>query len=436
MSLLASEAVVDSRGFEILSSEQVEDLKKVLHLFTAYMRLLTIPQEHQVLSSRLVAMSKKLTLETKIRDAAVSLSKVNSPYKAVSKQTSEQLESANRKVELAQKELWKVSERANDIYRKLLEHRAGVLSFSVRSMESKQSDGQDTPSLVGSELLSGASTPVSRNGSFASPVMSPSRKFEHFFAGHADSVVPQVPRKPPSIGELLALEEKLQAVTQNLGVANKKQAEMARDLSLLKLEKDQVQTSMEMEMQNAEDTITALEKEISKLEDLDSQVRGFQDEKRVWEEQRVELDDKRKQVETLERRLEVLEERSGEASEMERLLDQKETEISRLKDQWEEERASWQKAKQVADDDSSAQLDEAFSALRNLIQSNGIMLNSRNAGSSLMGLVDSVSSHLEGFTDVRAKLEEARTQQEESRKEIHSLSTQTKVSPIIRILNS
>lgn len=32
MSLLASEAVVDSRGFEILSSEQVEDLKKVSQL--------------------------------------------------------------------------------------------------------------------------------------------------------------------------------------------------------------------------------------------------------------------------------------------------------------------------------------------------------------------------------------------------------------------
>ena len=29
MSLLASEAVVDSRGFEILSSEEVEELKRV-----------------------------------------------------------------------------------------------------------------------------------------------------------------------------------------------------------------------------------------------------------------------------------------------------------------------------------------------------------------------------------------------------------------------
>lgn len=32
MSLLASEAIVDSRGFEILSAEEVEELKKVRHL--------------------------------------------------------------------------------------------------------------------------------------------------------------------------------------------------------------------------------------------------------------------------------------------------------------------------------------------------------------------------------------------------------------------
>ncbi|KAJ2955023.1 hypothetical protein NUW54_g14777 [Trametes sanguinea] len=76
MSLLASEAIVDSRGFEVLSAEEVEELKK----------------EYQVLSSRLVALNKKLTLETKIRDAALSLSKANASYKNVSKQTSEQLD--------------------------------------------------------------------------------------------------------------------------------------------------------------------------------------------------------------------------------------------------------------------------------------------------------------------------------------------------------
>ncbi|KAK7696279.1 hypothetical protein QCA50_000933 [Cerrena zonata] len=84
ITLLASDAIVDSRGYEILSAEEVEELKK----------------EHTVLSSRLVAMNKKLQLETKIRDAAVSLSKANASYKNVSKQSSEQLDNANRRWKL------------------------------------------------------------------------------------------------------------------------------------------------------------------------------------------------------------------------------------------------------------------------------------------------------------------------------------------------
>ena len=79
-------------------------------------------------------MNKKLQLETKIRDAAVSLSKANATYKNVNKQSSEQLDNANRKVETTQRELWKVSERVNEVQRKLLEHRASVLSYSLRSL--------------------------------------------------------------------------------------------------------------------------------------------------------------------------------------------------------------------------------------------------------------------------------------------------------------
>ena len=82
-------------------------------------------------------MEKKLQLETKIRDAAVSLFKVNAAHKNVSKRTSEQLEAANRKVENVQKDLWRLSERTNEVSKKLLEHRAGVLSFQLRSLETK-----------------------------------------------------------------------------------------------------------------------------------------------------------------------------------------------------------------------------------------------------------------------------------------------------------
>ena len=39
MSLMASEAVVDSRGFDILTAEEVEDYKKVLPLLISYLEL-------------------------------------------------------------------------------------------------------------------------------------------------------------------------------------------------------------------------------------------------------------------------------------------------------------------------------------------------------------------------------------------------------------
>ncbi|CAE6458406.1 unnamed protein product, partial [Rhizoctonia solani] len=61
MSLLASEAVMDSRSSEILGAEQVEELKK----------------EDALLQSRFASSTKKLALETKMRDAARSLTTLN-----------------------------------------------------------------------------------------------------------------------------------------------------------------------------------------------------------------------------------------------------------------------------------------------------------------------------------------------------------------------
>ena len=85
-------------------------------------------------------MNKKLMLETKIRDAAVSLSKAKGSLENGSPSTTkpdDQLDAASKKVDSTQKELYRISERYNEIQRKLLEHRAGVLSRSVKSLERK-----------------------------------------------------------------------------------------------------------------------------------------------------------------------------------------------------------------------------------------------------------------------------------------------------------
>ncbi|KAL4247077.1 hypothetical protein ABKN59_001391 [Abortiporus biennis] len=423
MSLLATEAVVDSRGYEILSAEEVEELKK----------------EHQVLSSRLVAMQKKLSLETKIRDAALSLYKANASYKAVSKQTSDQLETANRKVDNAQREYWRVSERANEIHKRLLEHRAGVLSHSMKSMERKF--GVSTPDVD----LSGYNNPLrssqilSPTGSTASTRSASRPRFDgaHFFAGHSEAVVPTTPKPPPSPMEFASIEDKLKAATAALEAANAKQAEMARELSLLKLEKEQVEMTLGMELETARDTITSLERESGTSEALEARLREVDSERTEWMRDRSELEERRKEVDTLERRLELLEEQSGETSKMQSIfakereahreeLERKTREVEDVKMMWESDRVAWElekatlegeltanatKLKQEAEgaaDAAKTQLDTCFASLRDLVQNHGILLVSREP--SIQSLILSIDNHIDSLN---VKLEASQNSQKE-----------------------
>lgn len=436
-------------------------------------------------------MAKKLTLETKIRDAALSLSRVNAAHKGVSKQTTEQLDAANRKVETVQKELWRVSERANEIQRKLLEHRAGVLSTSLRSLEAKVSGNIDG---------SGYTTPqrsseMSPTSSVTSMSASSKSKFDgaHFFAGHADALRPVTSRKPLSAAEVAVLEDKLREATGRLEVATKMQAETKREISHLRLEKTEVETSMSMELQAAADTISAMESELHRLEALDSQVNKLTEEREEWIKERIELEETRKEVELLERRLEVMEEQSGEAVGMEALLmqvkeesqlelERKESEIQELRAQWEAERIAWEKHKMTLEDEKSeaiaqlqeekdnlrgqesnalrqanAQLQTGFESLQRLVQSRGVVHTSRDMSistfvTSLEVHLDDMSSKMEDHNKSRyewetqrrdldeglkisldkrealiQEIEEARREREEARREVRNLEVRIKV---------
>ncbi|TFK90878.1 hypothetical protein K466DRAFT_542726 [Polyporus arcularius HHB13444] len=450
VSLLASEAIVDSRGCEILSAEEVEELKK----------------EYQVLSSRLVALTKKLTLETKIRDAALSLSKANSTYKNASKQTSEQLDNANRKVDLAQKELWRISEKASEINRKLLEHRAGVLSYSVRTYEKKLAP-PDAVNGNGDLSVSGSSTP-NRNSAM-SPTQSSvnsthsnsSRsKFDgaHFFAGHSDAIVPAVPKLPPSSSEVAALQEQLQAAQAALDAANAEQQKMLKELNTMRAERKSMESSKSTELRQAEEMIAALERQMSEMESLGDRVGKLEEEKKTWAKERIELDERRREVDKLERRLEVLEEQSGESAELEsalsrerRKLDEKEREIAELK----AERATLlaERSTLQAGGESKAQLEKGVDALQELMKKHGVSHYSRDI--SVAGLAQSIEKHLDEAkvkvdsnsiaqdewnaarakleSDLRAsldkrealdqQLEEARKERDSARVEIRSLET-------------
>ncbi|KAF9037819.1 hypothetical protein BDZ89DRAFT_431752 [Hymenopellis radicata] len=407
LSLLASDAVVDSREFEILSSEEVDDLKK----------------EHQLLQSRLGAMQKKLALETKIRDAALSLARVNANNKKMSKQTEEQLAAASRRVEVAQKEWWRVSERSSEVNKRLLEHRAGVLSFSVRSME-KKANTQDNGS-THHNRDSGYETP-NRSMSL-SPVLSStsSAPFDgaHLFAGHADTVVPVAQRSSDSA--IRELEDKLKTATEALAAASRKQAEMTRDLSLVKLEKQEVETMMDFELQSAQDTIAALEAEIPKMEQLENEFDQLLDEKRVWEQERAARDG---QIAQLQLKLQTMETTSVQTQ-------ASDAEIRRIQLDLEQERLAWQKERaqleeenmddlrrlqeetdRIKDEDDAAlqklsdELEDNVAMVQSLIQKHDIPMYSRET--TPKALLSSLSLHLESLGS-KAELESVKKELEE-----------------------
>ncbi|KAJ5202634.1 hypothetical protein N7449_004713 [Penicillium cf. viridicatum] len=148
MYLLTETAIGDSTNYEVLSFEEVEELKK----------------EVTLLSTRIQGTKRKLALETKLRDAAQSLGRLYSPpsprssgeygvnggsnsnrmsrgifgrsgaSEALDKSDSELAVSQRRCEELAQ-ELWKLEKRSQTISQRLLEHTAGVLQMTHKGLK-------------------------------------------------------------------------------------------------------------------------------------------------------------------------------------------------------------------------------------------------------------------------------------------------------------
>ncbi|KAL2000411.1 hypothetical protein VTN02DRAFT_3095 [Thermoascus thermophilus] len=148
MYLLTEIAIGDSREYEILSFEEVEELKKELSF----------------LSSRIEATKRKLALETKLCDAARSLSRLYSPRSSrhsdelaqdgsphrkrrsifgsngvdetLDKADAELAISTRRCEELAQ-ELWRLERRDQELQRRLLKHTAGILQMTHKGLKKK-----------------------------------------------------------------------------------------------------------------------------------------------------------------------------------------------------------------------------------------------------------------------------------------------------------
>ncbi|RDW60516.1 involucrin repeat protein [Aspergillus mulundensis] len=135
MYLLTETAMGDSINYEILSVEEMEGLKKEL----------------RVLSNRTNAAKRKLALELKLRDAAMSLSRLhhNEEYdidipgqnEPTFNKTNEELALSNRKCEELSMDIWYSERKGQEIQKRLLEHTAGVLQLTHKGLKKNPKNG-------------------------------------------------------------------------------------------------------------------------------------------------------------------------------------------------------------------------------------------------------------------------------------------------------
>ncbi|KAH9009841.1 Up-regulated during septation-domain-containing protein [Lactarius deliciosus] len=411
LSLMSSEAMVDSRGYEILSAEEVEELKK----------------EHTILSSRVGALQRKLATEIKIRDAAQNLARLNASSSStpsssthISRQSTTALETAERKVEAAQTELWRVQERAANVDRRLLEHRAGVLAMALAAAERTQTgeerdDGDGPLSPMSSVSGAGALAP----------------KFDgaHLFAGNAGAVVPG---KQQSRGaqrkELEELEARLdaseararqrEAELEDARAAIEAELEDARAAAAAAADLDDARAAVESELaqeqaalEQEQERATELEGRVALLElELESSSRGNDDAVRLRERVRAlerELSDT---VDAAEAETAAwATEKATWAAERARFEQQE----AQLTDDIENERSQWEHEREELAAQAKDQIAAAADGLRALVQRFDVPLFSRESG--LAVLVDALQRHLEKQTQSAQEFEGLLTAEVEKR---------------------
>jgi len=139
MHLLVETALGDSQAFEVLSFEELEELKR----------------EEQLLNIRIETVRRKLALETKIRDAAKSMNRLfsNPTTPKMSRRISGgsskrdtldraemELASSTQKCDELSRELYHLEQRSKQAREKLLKHTAGVLQMTYRQPKRRRYD--------------------------------------------------------------------------------------------------------------------------------------------------------------------------------------------------------------------------------------------------------------------------------------------------------
>lgn len=148
--LLTETALLDSKEYEILSQEEVDDLKK----------------QCQILTQRIEQTRANLAIQSKYRDAAISMSKLYSPTAPGMKRRSllghrhsgssdaareaeHELTTIQRKCEDLASELWSLEKRAIEPQKRLLEHTAGILQLTHKTAKKSANPSPRVPLVNG-----------------------------------------------------------------------------------------------------------------------------------------------------------------------------------------------------------------------------------------------------------------------------------------------
>lgn len=417
-------------------------------------------QELQILSTRLTSASKKLSLETKIRDAAISLSKLH-PSKSSSTANgtpNEKVSAANRKIDTARAELTRISERLTEVQRRLWEHRSGVLSYTVTKLER---DLRPSPQANGD--LSGRCTPA--NGRIRSGEESPTSSFSgtsrvpskfdgpHLFAGHEGAALPPVPKLPAAAA---ALDEQLKSMEESLAASRKAEEDLKADLKRVRLQKSELENSLGAQLQTAEEEIARLQNEVERMREMREQRDESIGENRELvtrkRELEAELGEKSRRLVEVEERMETLQREQGKAEGMENVLsqvrqsaklqlDRKDEELRAIKEQITQERKDWIKERQALEDEkledlsqlqrelegsqardavaariAEEELDAASKALQTLVRTHRILTMGGEDG--VPSLVVAVGAHMEALAEENGKKAKAQEDWETLRRKL------------------
>ncbi|KAG9015516.1 hypothetical protein FRB94_000121 [Tulasnella sp. JGI-2019a] len=445
MSLLASQAMVDSRDSEILTAEDVDELKRELSL----------------VNSRVTTAARKVSVETRIRDAALALHNLDNHHSPTNHDAIQQLQAANQKLEMAQQELFRVSDRANQLTQRLLEHRAGVLSFNMRSLEKRAAvltsgngagrlsgSTDDTESEGSSTELGGEMSPASTAATSLS--IAPPRKFDgaHLFAGHADAVVPGSLANSRAMGmaSVRAMEHRLKQAQEAMEEGKKHITELEREVDMLGGEKAEMEMKMGRELTAARETIGKLEHEMENFAALTMQVAHFEDQRREWERDKRDMEGRlraaeqalpiqqAKSVETEEALIQLRAEVLSKDSENKRLLEERKA--------WEKEKESLRQSLIEYQAGATEELIVAREALRSMCRHNKVVDMPQN-DAKLIDFVQALEGHISTFDQAKDEmvgsregllnqLEDARKEREDARKEARALETRLKESDFDR----